>query len=201
MWFTQTYLAEPGTGFPAYAYFLFNRYDDWEGEAIRAIRDGLRTLGRDTTEKLSILMPDEKLDKNQIGKDLEFRFWPLMDELRKGAMSIKCGLFISSIPFSQMEPNGSNARWIYYGFDEFIETGGMKPSFGGLLEKLAKAANSDDGDPISRFVYVFEGARTSINRAKLVETLSLSFSGPSVSIGKLIGLFRNDNSVITNVYR
>ena len=44
MWLTQTYLAEPATDFPAYAYFLFNPYSDWDGEVIRSIRNGLRIL-------------------------------------------------------------------------------------------------------------------------------------------------------------
>jgi hypothetical protein len=68
MWLTQTYLTAPAHGFPAYAYFLFNPYTSWRSPVIRAIRDGLRVLGRQTEERLAILMPDEDIDRQKIGK-------------------------------------------------------------------------------------------------------------------------------------
>ena len=201
MWLTQTYLAEPGADFPAYAYLLFNPYSDWDGEVIRAIRNGLRILGRQTPGKLAISMPDDKVDQYKIGEQLEFRFSPLIQELDQ-RQNIRCGIFIVNMPLHRLDPDGSNARWVYYGFDEFIEAGGIKPGFEQLMKALEKCANSADAeDTISRFVYAFEGVRTKINSAKLTDSLSLSFSGLSVGIGKFIGLFKNDNSVITNIYR
>jgi hypothetical protein len=201
MWLTQTYLAEPGMDFPAYAYFMFNPYSDLKSAAIRSIRNGLRVLGRQTPGKLAISMPDEQVDQYKIGQDLEFRFHPLVEELDQ-RQKIKCGLFIVNMPLNRLDPDGSNARWVYYGFDEFIEAGGLKPEFQKLLAALAACANtSDKNHTISRFVYTFEGARTKINRAKLNDSLSLSLSGLSVGIGKFIGLFQNDHSVLTNIYR
>jgi hypothetical protein len=205
MWLTQTYLAEPGTDFPAYAYLLFNPYSDWHGEVIRSIRNGLRILGRQTPGKLAISMPDDKVDQHQIGEQLTTHFAPLVNGLDRG-QGIRCGVFIVNIPLNRLEPDGSNARWVYYGFDEFIEAGGLKPGFERLMTALAQCANLSEEDTISRFVWTFEGTRTKINRAKLADAISLSmslsgFPSIGVSIGKLVGLFKNDNSVITNIYR
>ena len=74
------------------------------------------------------------------------------------------------------------------------------------MTALAQCANLSEEDAISRFVWTLEGARTKINLAKLADVISLSLSmapgfGVGISIGRLIGLFKNDHSVITNIYR
>ena len=150
-------------------------------------------------------MPDDKVDQHQIGEQLTAHFAPLVNGLDRG-QGIRCGLFIVNMPLNRLEPDGSNARWVYYGFDEFIETGGIKPGFERLMTALAQCANLSEEDAISRFVWTLEGARTKINLAKLADVISLSLSmapgfGVGISIGRLIGLFKNDHSVITNIYR
>ncbi|MGO8917178.1 MAG: hypothetical protein ACLQJR_14830 [Stellaceae bacterium] len=201
MWLTQTYLQTPGRDFPAYAYFLFNPYTSWDSDLIRAIRNGLRALGRMTEERLAILMPDEDIDRQRIGEDLDTRFSKFVEKIR-GQDMVKGGLLVSDTPLERMSGDGSNARWVYFGFDEFIKDGRLDGGFDKLIHGLVECANSDEGDTISRFVAAFRRVAAKRRGAKLAEATSVSISlgGPSIGVntGKLAELFKSSKSVRTN---
>jgi hypothetical protein len=118
---------------------------------------------------------------------------------------IKAGLLISDKPLEAMNDDGSDARWVYYSFDEFIKESGLSGEFDGLLDALAECAKPADDDVISRFVVAFEGVVTKSRRSKMIDSLSISISlsGPSIGIkpGQFASIFSSKGNVITNVYR
>ena len=86
-------------------------------------------------------MPNDKVDQHQIGEQLTTHFAPLVNWLDRG-QGIRCGLFIVNMPLNRLESDGANARWVYYGFDEFIEAGSIKPGFERLMTELSKCAKA-----------------------------------------------------------
>ena len=203
MWLTQTYLVAPGRQFPAYAYLLFNPYTDWASDVLRSIRSGLSTLGRQTEGRMAILMPDQAIDSHQVGKELNHRFRPLVDKI-VGRGSMKSGILISDVPLEEMDSDGVNARWVYCGFDGFIEGGTLDTDFPELMTRLGACANSQQPeDIISRIVAALMSSDAQARRSRLTKALtaSASLSGPSFGIrpGDLIDIFRRKGRVVTNI--
>ena len=201
MWLTQTYLAEPGQHFPAYAYFLFNPYTNWNSVQLHSIRAGLSELGRRTKSQLSILMPDGEIDKHEVGQQLDTRFRPLVDRLSSGGM--RCGLLIANMPLATMAEDGSNARWVYLSFDDLLSDSDVKAEFHKFMALLAECAMQKGGDPIARFVLAQDDRRIRKNWNKFARLISpsASASGPalSLSFGELARFFTRDNSIVTNL--
>ena len=155
-----------------------------------------------TEDNLAIYMPDEDIDRVEIGKELDFRFRPLVGKIAN--KNIKAGLLLSNMPLEEMKDDGSNARWVYYPFDQFINGDRLEGDFDDLIRILAECAITTEGDAISRFVCAFEGVVTKSRRSRLRESVSasISLSGPSIGIklGQFVSIFSSKNSVRTNIY-
>jgi len=206
MWLTQTYLTEPGRAFPVYSYFLFNPYTDWKSNSLQSIKNGLRSLGRETENRLSILFPDEAVDAKQIGEQLDQRFGQLIRNKIRLGTETKCGLLLLNKPLNELASDGSGADWVYFSFDEFIEPGGVTQDYFSMMKALAdcskeSVATAGSGvRAMSNFLMAFQNISTKRARKRLLEVATMSGSGPSVSIAKVLSFFKSDSGIRTNMY-
>jgi hypothetical protein len=194
MWLTQSYLSGPREDFPLYLYLVFSRYVAWNSDPMGRLRELMSIYGRQTQEKVATLLPNDKVDQDNIADEFAEHHRVLGHKI---SPSVRFGgLLFLNRRLEDTLPDGSDSRWALVPFSEGLTLGSSSIKLSDFLQAIESPG---EDDPVQHVL------RVALKQAKqpsdVLEAVSLSAAVvPSINLGKLRTALADKLHAVTNIY-
>jgi len=191
MWLTNTYLEGPRSDYPIYGYLLFNPYTDWQAPQTRSLINQITQFGRATKKSLAFYAPVGAVDTGSIGDELNHRFSPMVKKIGW----VDFGFLFTDRRLEDLDDDGANARWAFFKFSKELSLLGHNIQVDKFLAQCVLLIKGSS-DPVQA---IFLGVLKE-TRPDILSGVSVSLSGPSLSMGALRRLRASRDFVVTNIW-